>query len=143
MKPYPYNQLIIVFLSFAFALGSCGNKEHSAEESNTWAALDSFHMIMAESFHPLKDSANLAPARANAELMATEAEKWASSELPEKMNNDEMTTRLENLKASTRVFADKVKAGATDEELGTALTGLHDEFHHIMETWEGGGEKHH
>ncbi len=112
-------------------------------EETTWAAMDSYHMIMAESYHPLKDSANLAPARANAELLAAEAETWAATALPERVNNDDMKALIGSLQASSRSFADKVKAGAADEELATALTALHDEFHHIMETWEGGHEKHH
>lgn len=105
--------------------------------------MDAYHLIMAEAYHPLKDSANLAPAKANAEALAAEAEKWAASTFPERVNTDEMMTRVENLKASTRAFADKVKAGAPDEELSTALTALHEEFHHIMEAWEGGHSEHH
>jgi hypothetical protein len=105
--------------------------------------MDAYHMIMAEAYHPLKDSANLAPARLNAEALAAEAEKWAATPLPDRVNNDEMTTRVENLKNSSRAFADMVKGGASDEELSTALTALHDEFHHIMEAWEGGHGEHH
>ncbi len=105
--------------------------------------MDSYHMIMAESYHPLKDSANLTPARANAESLAAEADKWAATALPERVNNDEMKARIESIKASSRSFADKVKAGAADDELATSLTALHEEYHHIMEAWEGGHEEHH
>lgn len=127
---------------------ACSGKKESQEAghdegSTTWAEMDAYHMIMAESYHPLKDSANLAPAKANAEALAAEAEKWAAAPLPERVNNDEMMTRIENLKASSRAFADKVKAGASDEELSAALTALHEEFHHIMEAWEGGGHSEH
>jgi hypothetical protein len=122
---------------------ACGGKKDHDEEGSSWEAMDAYHFVMAEAFHPLKDSADLAPAKANAEALAAEAEKWAAQPLPERVNNDEMTTRLENLKRSSRAFADKVKAGAPDEELSEALTSLHDEFHHIMETWEGGHNKHH
>lgn len=131
-------------------LMACGGKKEEATEATTdddmtWAGMDAYHMVMAESYHPLRDSANLAPAKANAEALATEAEKWAGAALPERVNNDEMTTRLENLKTNSRAFADKVKAGATDEELSAALTALHEEFHHIHEAWEGGGghKEHH
>ncbi len=138
----------ILILLFVGALVACsGDKTHSEDEhggdSNTWAEMDSYHMIMAESYHPLKDSANLAPARANAEMLAAEAEKWASAALPERVNNDEMMTRVEDLKASSRAFADKVKAGASDEELAAALTAIHEQFHGIMEAWQGGGHTDH
>ncbi|MBL7846392.1 MAG: hypothetical protein JNL40_02900 [Cyclobacteriaceae bacterium] len=137
----PLFLLITIGLTWACS----GKKEHSesASSETTWAAMDAYHLIMAEAYHPLKDSANLAPAKANAEALAEEAEKWAASTFPERVNTDEMMTRVENLKASTRAFADKVKAGASDEELSTALTALHEEFHHIMEAWEGGHSEHH
>lgn len=142
------------FLAFLLLLGlsltACSTKtnestvadEASQNDPNEWAEMDSFHMIMAESFHPYKDSTNLEPVKRLAEEMATEAEKWAATELPEKVNTDDMKARLNQLKADTRSLADQVKAGATDDELGAALTALHDSFHGIMEAWNGGGEKH-
>jgi hypothetical protein len=62
--------------------------ESSSADSEEWKEMDSFHMIMAEAFHPYKDSTNLAPAKKLAEEMAAEAEKWAAAELPEKVNTD-------------------------------------------------------
>lgn len=100
-------------------------------------------MIMAESWHPLTDSASLVPARANAEMLAAEAEKWAAATLPERVNNDEMMTRIEDLKTSSRAFADKVKAGTSDEEFAAALSAIHEQFHAIMEAWEGAGHSDH
>lgn len=122
-------------------LGACSAK-HESTENDAWAELDSFHMIIAEAYHPLKDSSNLEPAKASADLLAAEAERWASAELPEKMDNQEMKAMLAQLSGSAKGFADKVKSGATDEELGTALTALHGEFHNIMEAWEGNHEHH-
>lgn len=138
-----------VFRSMCFVLGllaltviitRCGGSKKESEEMTTWAEMDAYHNVMADAFHPLKDSANLAPAKANAELLASEAEKWAAAPLPEKVKNDEMAASLESLKTNSRAFAEKVNAGATDEELATLLNALHDEFHHIMEVWEGGGK---
>lgn len=144
MKMSTIYPVVLMILSIAL-LTACGGGKHEEheDEGKTWTALDDFHMIMADAYHPLKDSSNLAPAKAIAEKLAAEAEKWAAAPLPERVNNDEMTARLENLKNNTRAFADKVKAGAPDEELSAALTSLHDEFHHIMEAWEGGHNEHH
>jgi hypothetical protein len=77
---------LIYFLIFAFAgFVSCTSKPEStttaAEDSSEWKEMDSFHMIMAEAFHPYKDSSNLAPVKKLAEEMAAEAEKWASASL--------------------------------------------------------------
>ena len=131
----------IICLVFLGIVGACTGKQETME-SDDWAELDSYHMIMAESYHPLKDSSNLAPAKANAEALAAEAAKWASAELPDKVNTDEMKSMIATLNTSTRAFADMVGAGATDEELTAALTALHGEFHHIMEAWEGRHEHH-
>ncbi|MFM8913108.1 MAG: hypothetical protein ACKOE6_09370, partial [Flammeovirgaceae bacterium] len=103
---------------------------------------DSFHMIMAEAFHPYKDSSNLAPAKKLAEEMAAEADKWAAASLPAKVNNDNVKQQLEKLKADTRAFADQVKVSTPDADLGTALNALHDSFHGIKEAWHGGEKKH-
>lgn len=132
---------VVIYLLFLGVIGACSSKPETAE-SDDWKELDSYHMIMAESFHPLKDSSNLAPARANAEALAAEAAKWTSAELPNKVNTDEMKAMIAKLNTSSRAFADMVGAGATDDELAAALTALHGEFHHIMEAWEGGHEHH-
>jgi hypothetical protein len=139
-----------LFLAFIWtvALASCSKKEETqavAEEAEVdeWAEMDSFHMIMAEAFHPFKDSANLEPVKTLAEEMATEAEKWAGATLPAKVDTDEVKALLAKLKTDTRALADKVKASAPNEELGTDLTALHDNFHGIMEAWhKSKGEEH-
>jgi hypothetical protein len=142
-----------LFLAFGWVvvLAACSKKEETqateemaaTEEANEWAEMDSFHMIMAEAFHPFKDSANLEPVKTLAEEMAMEADKWATAALPAKVDTDEVKALLAKLKTDTRTLADKVKAGATNEELGADLTALHDNFHGIMEAWHtGAGEKH-
>jgi hypothetical protein len=63
--------------------------------------------------------------------------------LPEKMNNQDTRTQLENLKTQSRKLADLVKAGAPDEQIGDALSALHENFHSIMEKWHNGKEVEH
>jgi uncharacterized lipoprotein len=132
-------------------LSSCSEKKHedqddemTSEEADEmeWPAMDAFHMVMAEAFHPFKDSTNLAPVKQLAEEMALEAEKWAASTLPEKVNTDEVKAQLKQLRADSRTLADKIKGGATDQEIGTSLQALHESFHGIMETWNADGEEH-
>jgi hypothetical protein len=127
---------------------ACAPKQEAAteaagEEQADWAELDSFHLFMADMFHPYKDSANLAPIKASAEQFAADAEKWAAAPLPEKVNNDEVRAMLDKLKVDTRALADQVKGGATDEEIGNSLNAVHDHFHKIQEAWYGGHGEHH
>lgn len=136
----------MAFVAVLALLYACGAKNESettaetaTEELEEWKEMDAFHMVMAEAFHPYKDSTNLEPAKAGAEAMAAEAEKWASAALPAKVDNEQVKAALAQLKTDTRAFADKVAAGSSNEELGAALTNLHDQFHAIMEAWHGGG----
>jgi hypothetical protein len=135
---------LLLILCIAALMSYCGKKSESEADQDEWPEMDSFHMVMAEAYHPYKDSSNLAPARKLAEEMALEAERWQGSDLPKKVNNDEMKGMLEKLKAGTRAFSDRVNASAPDEELGNTLTAIHDSFHAITEKWYGGhGKKEH
>jgi hypothetical protein len=138
---------------FLVLLIACGTKkETTATETTTdstsantdeWKAMDDFHMIMAESFHPYKDSANLAPAKAKATELATAAEQWLAAPLPEKVNNQNVKTKLEALKTKTAAFVETSKS-TDDKVVGDALTELHDMFHELQEAWYAGrGEHHH
>ncbi len=129
------NQFVILLLLTLTT--SCSIKKHH-EEKGEWKELASFHKIMAEVFHPLKDSGNVAPAKKMAAQLADEAEHWAAASLPEKVNNDEMKSNLQKLKADTRTLADEISKGASDDIVKEKLTSLHNQFHKIMEAWEEG-----
>jgi hypothetical protein len=135
---------LLVIVCIAALMSYCGRKSDSDGSQDEWPEMDSFHLVMSEAYHPYKDSANLAPARKLAEEMALEAERWQGSDLPKRVNNDEMKGMLLKLKSGTRTFSDKVNVMASDEELGSSLTAIHDNFHTIMEKWYGGeGKKEH
>ncbi|MBL7871753.1 MAG: hypothetical protein JNM78_09100 [Cyclobacteriaceae bacterium] len=144
-------KFLILSLAFACTLLSCTDKKHEHKgseeamehsDSDEWPDMDSFHMVMAEAFHAYKDSTNLEPAKRLAEEMAKEAETWASSSLPEKVNTEAVKAQLNKLKADTRSLADQIKNGASDEIIGVSLKTLHDSFHGIMESWNGASEGH-
>lgn len=136
--------VVIGFASCSKNEGSESDHEAAAvNDSDEWPEMDSFHMVMAEAFHPYKDSANLEPARRLAEEMAREADAWAASSLPAKVNSEAVQAQLNQLKQDTRSLADKIKAGASDDEIAGSLKSLHDVFHGIMEAWNGAGEEEH
>lgn len=141
------NRLItstFVLFIFAFVLACSGKKDApatAAVNNDEWPEMDEFHMIMAESFHPFKDSANLEPAKVNAPEMAALAEKWTAAPLPEKVNTDEVKATLEQLKNDAASFAQTVQTGDS-VAVGESLTSLHDLFHKVQEAWYGGGKGH-
>jgi hypothetical protein len=133
-----------IFLGFAVALCilACNNKKDdhksaTGEDEKAWKEMDDFHMVMAETFHPYKDSANLAPAKAKADDLVASADKWTSTGLPERVDNEEMKSMLQQLKSEAEVLRDVVQSGS-DEQIGAALTKLHDTFHAVQELWYGG-----
>jgi len=133
----------ILVWSLVVVMAACSPKKEQATEtdSDTWPSMDEFHMIMAESFHPFRDSANLAPAKANADSMVAAAGRWVNAPVPEKANTPQIKEKLQQLKHEADAFAILSK---TDDAAATgeSLTKLHDLFHELQESWYGGHEDH-
>jgi hypothetical protein len=137
--------LFVLFLVFV-AL-SCSKKESTEAQQETstveeWSGMDAFHMVMAEAFHPYKDSANLEPVKSQATELVKAADAWLNAPLPEKVNTEEVKTKLSQLKSDSEALAKMVTEGS-DEEIAKSLTGLHDLFHELQESWYGAGEEKH
>lgn len=135
----------IVVAGLAIACGAKKEDDHGhshAADSKEWKQMDEFHMVMAETFHPYKDSANLEPVKSRANELATSAESWSKSELPEKVDTDEMKEKLERLRTETSTLASTV-SGGDDKVIGEQLTKVHDLFHEIQEIWYGGESHEH
>ena len=137
----------IVFFAALIAFG-CQNKKSDQPANdaagNEWKEMDEFHMVMAETFHPYKDSADLAPAKDKAGELVGAADKWVNAPVPGKVDTDEMKTKLQNLKSETEVLADVVQNGE-ETAIGDQLTKVHDLFHEIQELWytgDGGAHGH-
>lgn len=127
-------KLMFLLLS-GVVLFSCSNKESDEEESGDWKELDAFHKVMAEAYHPLKDSGKLEPTKQLIKQLADEAEKWSNAELPEKANTPEMKEKLQKLKTDSRALENEIQKGATDDIIKEKMNQLHDQFHQIMEAW--------
>lgn len=106
----------------------------ASSEPQEWPQLDAFHFVMAESFHPYADSANLEPAKKNAAELASQAETWAQEPLPEKVDNETTRALLNELGQETAAFSAMVNT-APDDSLASALTAIHDIFHKIQDSW--------
>lgn len=135
------NNVLTILL--IIAVTACSHKEdhqdHQAAEqaatsTKNWEAMDEFHKIMAEAFHPYKDSANLVPAIQIAEAMAMEAEEWIQAPLPTEVDNAEIKNKLQQLSVEATAFVQITKTG-DDVKIGESLTKLHDIFHELQEAW--------
>ncbi len=127
---------------------ACGGKKENDDDhshdsaAKEWKEMDDFHMVMAESFHPYKDSSNLEPAKVNAQDLAKSAKEWRDSSAPEGVDADKMKSSLDELVRLSDEFA--AKAGsAADDEIASSLTTLHDLFHDLQNDFYGGAGGHH
>jgi hypothetical protein len=121
-------------------MGCSGNRQESevsGEEGVAdaeWPAMDDFHMLIAESFHPFKDSSNLEPARLHAAAMAESAELWLQSPLPKQIDNEAVRDKLKALTEATAAFVETVQS-VNDEMTAAELEAIHDIFHELQEEW--------
>lgn len=132
---------LVVHLAFALLLISCAikrdgsdNGKDTGSDVTEWKEMDEFHMIMAETFHPYKDSADLEPVRSRAAELMTAADRWASSPLPAKVDSPEMQEKLKQLRSQAAALAASVTS-QDDNVIGEQLTKLHDTFHAIQDGW--------
>ncbi len=132
----------LVALVTLFACGAKHDHDHEATASDSvWKGMDEFHFVMAESFHPFKDSSNLEPAKKLAAEMDSVAGVWLAAARPEKVNTDAIKEKMEKLKANTQLFAAAVKVEA-DSTLAKSLDDLHNQFHVLQEAWYSDHQEH-
>jgi hypothetical protein len=142
MKNRMHSFLISCLIAVIIFACNKAKDQGTGADAKNWKEMDDFHMVMAETFHPYKDSADLAPVKAKINELVESADKWSQTALPAKVDNDEMKTKLQQLKSETQALADVIQAG-DDKAIGSQLTKVHDLFHEIQEMWYGEGEHHH
>jgi hypothetical protein len=136
----PFRITLLFLLLLTVVLINCGKKsadeDGSGRNAREWKEMDEFHMVMAEAFHPYKDSSDLKPARElSGELLAA-ASRWKNAPLPEKVDNDRTKQKLEELAKLAARFDDEVKSD-NPVVIGQTLTDLHDLFHDLQNEWYG------
>lgn len=137
MSPNRFYALIPLMVLFVFACGSKTDEgHHAAGDESVWKEMDDFHTIMAETFHPYKDSANLEPVKSKASELLSAADHWADSPLPAKVDNEHVKAKLGQLKSEAATLVESTRS-ADDNVVAENLTKLHDTFHEIQEAWYG------
>jgi hypothetical protein len=124
-------------------LQSCTHHPSSPQESDgvAWKEMDAFHDVLAECYHPYRDSGNLVPAFDHAKELSDLAAAWGSAELPAKLKAPEVKALLAQLSAAAARLPGLAAAKDT-AQLGEQLNAVHEHFHRLQEQWNG-EEMHH
>jgi L-amino acid N-acyltransferase YncA len=123
-------------LSVLIVLSSCSSKGLKDTAVQPWREMDALGITMEKAFRPLKDSSAVGAATRMMAQLADEAEKLSLSTLPEKMNREEVKTKLNKLKVDTRTLAHEIATGTEEEVIGTDFYKIHDLFLEIKDAWE-------
>ena len=95
-----------------------------------WPALDDFHEVMSQTFHPAEEG-NLEPIKSRSGEMITKAKMLAKSDVPAAFANPAIIMATKKLVKGSKSLHKLVKKG-NDEAITTSLVGLHDVFHEIV-----------
>lgn len=131
-------------LNLLFIVGffSIGNSTYAQAKLTDWAELVAFHKVMSQTFHPSEEG-NLEPIKTRIGEMVEKAKALQASTPPADFKNKKVKKAVATLVKDSKALEAKIKAGATDEEIKTALTALHDTFHQIVGLCSENTEKDH
>lgn len=121
--------LLSLFIVAGFL--SVGNKSHAQAKLTDWTELVAFHKVMSQTFHPSEEG-NLEPIKTRIGEMVEKAKALQTSTPPADFKNKKVKKAVTKLYKDSKALETKIKAGATDEEIKTALIALHDTFHQIV-----------
>jgi hypothetical protein len=99
-----------------------------------WKEMDAFHMLMMRTWHPAKESNDLAPIRAKADSMAGAAAGWAKATVPAACDTKATRTTIARVATDSRALATLVRNRASDTRVKRALAALHERFETVEES---------
>jgi superoxide dismutase len=100
-------------------------------EKDSWAALKDFHMVMAQTFHPMEEG-NFGPIKERVGEMYAKSLLLKSSKIPASFNNPKIVDAISRLATGSEKLQKIVKKGKP-EKIKQSLSSLHDVFHEIQE----------
>tara|TARA_Y100001949_G_C15848824_1_gene269651 strand:+ start:150 stop:617 length:468 start_codon:yes stop_codon:yes gene_type:complete len=110
-----------------------GYSQVSAQEIfEKWSALDEYHVIMSQTFHPAEND-NLEAIKTKSGDLVEKANLLAKSPIPMEYNTEEIVATVKKLQKETKAL-DKLVSDkrSTDEQIKQGIMGLHDVFHEIV-----------
>ena len=100
-------------------------------ERDTWEALNAFHEVMAQTFHPSEEG-NLEPIRTRSGEMLQKAQELLNQPIPASFNTVEIKKTITDLVTGAKELNEMVRSHADDRAITKKLDQLHDVFHMIQ-----------
>jgi hypothetical protein len=100
-------------------------------EKDTWTTLNSFHEVMAETFHPSEEG-NLQPIRERSGEFLEKATALQQGKIPASFDTREVKKSIDDLVKGATVLNQMILNKADDKAITTKLNELHDVFHTIQ-----------
>lgn len=103
----------------------------TAQSKTIWPEKDAFHDVMSQTFHPAEEG-KFDPIKQRVGEMVTKAKAWQKSTPPAELNKPEIKDGLSKLVKGAKSMEKSIKKGATDAEIKTQFTALHDVYHSVV-----------
>ena len=124
--------LKIATFSICFMLIAAMTTKASAQSKfDAWPQLKEFHKVMSQTFHPVEEG-DYEPIKTRIGEMVEKANALVSNPIPAEFNNKKVKKACSKLAKDSKKLQTQITAGATDEEIKTSLSALHDVFHTIV-----------
>jgi len=97
-----------------------------------WPALDEYHKVMAQTFHPSEEG-NLEPIKKRSGELKTHAGLVAKSDIPAEFNSPAIKKAVKHLNKDSKTLDKLIQSNkATDPQITKSLAALHDVFHEVV-----------
>jgi len=124
--------LKIATISFCFMLIAAFTTNASAQSKfDAWPQLKDFHKVMSQTFHPVEEG-NFEPIKTRIGEMVEKANALTTTPIPAEFNAKKVKKACAKLAKDSKKLQKQIAGGATDDEIKTSLTALHDVFHTIV-----------
>ena len=100
-------------------------------ELSAWAALQDFHGVMSQTFHPAEEG-NFKPIMQRSGEMAAKAKALQQAPIPASFRNEKVANSIKLLAAEAEALDKMIKKKAGEGKVKTALFALHGRFHEVM-----------
>jgi len=100
-------------------------------EKESWTALNIFHEVMAETFHPCEEG-NLKPIRERSGELLAKARLLQSGTIPPSFDTPDIKKSIDDLVKGATALNQMVVKKADDKTISKKLGDLHDTFHTIQ-----------